>query len=262
MKDRPSRRALDRFLLDGKTALVTGSYRGLGFVLARALAEAGAAVILNGRNSEELEKSAAALRGEGFSAHGYSFDIRDEMAIDQALTRIEKEVGPVDILVNNAGIQERVPLEEASLAVWNKIIETNLTGAFLVSRRVVKGMIARKSGKIINICSLASLAGRRGIGPYTAAKGGLKMLTRAMCADWGGYNIQINGIAPGYFLSEMTASLKQNPDFDAWIMSRTPARRWGDPRELTGPLLLFASASGDFVNGQVLAVDGGIIATM
>ena len=212
MNRRTDRPSICQFDLSGRTALVTGSYRELGFVLARALAEAGAAVILNGRNEAERAKSVEILRGDGLADHGYGFDIKDEGEIDAALTRIEKEVGPVDILVKNAGIQERVSLEEAYLAVWNKILETNLTGAFLVSRRAVKGMILRKSGKIINVCSLASLLGRKGIGPYTAAKGGLKMLTQAMCADWGEYNIQINGIAPGYFLSDMTSALRQNPE--------------------------------------------------
>jgi gluconate 5-dehydrogenase len=250
------------FELQGRRALLTGSYRGLGVVLARGLADAGAAVVLNGRDSEALKSVVASFTATGYEAYGFPFDVTEEAQIDKAIPKIEKEVGPIDILVNNAGVQKRAPLHEFPTKDWHAIIETHLTGAFLVSRKVVGGMIDRKRGKIINICSTVSEVGRKGIGPYTAAKGGLRMLTRAMCADWGCYNIQVNGIAPGYFITDMTRPMADNPKFNDWVLARTPAGRWGNPDELVGVLLLLASDASSFINGQIFAVDGGVLATM
>lgn len=250
------------FSLRGRRALLTGSYRGLGAVLARGLAEADASVILNGRNTQALAETVEQFRAAGLEAYGYAFDVTDERAVEEAVGRIEQDIGPIDILVNNAGLQKRGPLHEVATDAWRAILDTHLTGAFLVSRRIAVGMIERSQGKIINICSLASAVGRRGIGPYTAAKGGLLMLTRAMCADWAAYNIQINGIAPGYFITDMTRSLASDPSFNNWVIGRTPAGRWGDPKELIGVLLLLSSDASSFINGQVIVVDGGVLATM
>ena len=253
---------MKRFDLQGRTALLTGSYRGLGAVLARGLAEAGATVVLNGRNAQALSATVSAFKSEGYDAYGFPFDVTDEVQIDDAVTKIEKQVGSIDILVNNAGVQKRALLHEFATEDWQAIINTHLTGAFLVSRRIVGAMIDRKWGKIVNICSTVSEVGRRGIGPYTAAKGGLRMLTRAMCADWGGYNIQVNGIAPGYFITEMTRSMADDPQFNDWVVNRTPAGRWGKPDELVGVLLLLASDQSSYINGQIVVVDGGVLATM
>jgi gluconate 5-dehydrogenase len=253
---------IELFSLKGTTALITGSSGGLGQALARGLAEAGARVVLNGRNKEKLDAAVNILARDGLQASGCVFDIVKEEEIDPALDRIEAEFGPIDILVNNAGIQRRAPLHEVTLSTWQEVLDTNLTGAFLVSRRVAKGMIARQKGKIINTCSLMCELGRQTTGPYTAAKGGLKMLTRAMCADWARYNIQINGLAPGYFITEMTRPLVENQEFNSWIINRTPARRWGQPEELVGALLLLASRAGDFINGQIIFVDGGVLSCL
>ena len=181
---------------------------------------------------------------------------------DPAVDRIEKEVGPIDILVNNAGIQRRSPLHEASDELWQEVLNTNLTGVFTVSRKVAQHMIARQKGKIINICSLMCELGRATTAPYAAAKGGVRMLVKAMCVDWAKYNIQINGIGPGYFITEMTKPLADNPEFNSWLMNRTPAKRWGNPEELVGTLLLLASEAGNFINGQIIYVDGGILAAL
>ena len=254
--------ALSQFVLRGKTALVTGSYRGLGLVMARALAEVGARVILNGRNSEGVARAVDTLVKEGFDAHGVAFDVTVEEEVERGIAQIEQRIGGIDILVNNAGIQRRVPLIETPLGTWEEVLRTNLTGPFLTTRIVGKRMIERKHGKIVHVCSLASFVGRKGIGPYTAAKGGLKLLTQAMCAEWAEYNIQVNGIAPGFFLTDLTRPLRENPEFNAYVEHRTPSRRWGHPSELTGVLLLLVSPAGDFINGQVIVVDGGILAVM
>ena len=250
------------FDLSGKTALITGSSRGLGNQIARGLGRAGAALIVNGKNTETLQAAVHALREEGISAVPLQMDVLDENQIGKQIPALEKTVGPIDILVNNAGIQQRGPLEEFDRATWQKVLDTNLTSAFLVSRQVVKAMISRNAGKIINICSLMSEVGRRTTGPYTASKGGLKMLTKAMAAEWGSYNIQANGIGPGYFLTEMTQPLADDPEFDGWVKQRTPARRWGLPEELIGTAVYLASPASDFVNGQVIYVDGGILASL
>lgn len=252
----------DLFDLTGRIALVTGSSRGLGLVLAHGLGEAGATVVLNGRDEVKLAKAVAAVEADGVAVSGCAFDVTDAASADRGIGEIEDGIGPIDILVNNAGIQRRGPLESLDEAAWREVLETNLTGPFLVSRRVARGMIERGRGKIINICSLMSEIGRETTGNYAASKGGLKMLTRAMAVEWARHNIQANGIGPGYFLTEMTRKLAEDPEFDAWIRGRTPAGRWGDPKELVGAAVFLASAASDFVNGQILYVDGGILAAL
>jgi len=250
------------FSLVGKTALITGSSRGLGYVMAKGLGSAGAKIVLNGRNEEKLEKAVNQLRKEGFNVDGYSFNITKKQEIDEKISLIEKEMGSIDILVNNAGIQKRALLIEMEELSWREVIETNLTGAFLVSQQVVKGMIDKKSGKIINICSLQSELGRATIAPYAAAKGGLKMLTKNMTVEWAKYNIQVNGIGPGYFITELTRPISENTQFDQWLKNRTPAHRWGQPEELIGAVIFLASQASNFVNGQIIYVDGGILASI
>lgn len=246
------------FDVSGKIALVTGSGQGIGFTLAKGLAKAGCTVILNDIVEERLKGSVEKLRAEGFSAHGFVFDVTNESQINQNIQLIQQEVGTVDILVNNAGIQIRGPLEDFNYADWQKILNINLTSAFLVSKAVVKKMIERKSGKIINICSIQSDLARPSIAPYTASKGGLRNLTRGMATDWGKYNIQVNGISPGYFKTEMTKALYEDAKFDAWLCGRTPANRWGDPEELVGALIYLSSKASSYVNGQLIYVDGGM----
>jgi len=252
----------DLFDLTGRTALVTGSSRGLGRVIAAGLGRAGAALVLNGRNEETLAEAVADLRGEGLNVRRAPFDVADSEAVDRAVTDLERDGAAADILVNNAGIQRRGPLEQLTDAQWNEVIETNLTGAFRVARRVARGMMERGRGKIINICSLMSEVARPTTGNYAASKGGLKMLTRAMAAEWGGRGIQVNGLGPGYILTEMTQALADDSDFDAWIRGRTPAGRWGRPEDLVGTAVFLASRASDFVTGQVVYVDGGILAAL
>jgi gluconate 5-dehydrogenase len=250
------------FNLVGRTALITGSSQGLGFALARGLAQAGATVVLNGRDETKLAAAATTLRGEGASVQTAAFDVTNEAACVSAIARIHTDVAPIDILVNNAGIQRRAPLEQVEEAVWREVLTTNLTSAFLVAKAVVPTMIARRGGKIINICSLMSEVGRATTGPYMAAKGGLKMLTRAMAVEWAKHNIQANAIGPGYFATELTKPLVENSEFNAWVCKRTPAGRWGKPEELVGSAVFLASAASDFVNGQILYVDGGMLASL
>ena len=250
------------FDLSGKTALVTGSSRGLGLVFARGLAQAGATVVLNGRNHETLQQAVSGLKSEGFSAEGYAFDVVDKNQLSEQVNRIEEQIGPVDILVNSAGIQKRAPILDMEESVWREVLEVNLNGVFLTSKIIGKGMVQRRQGKIINICSVLSEVGRPTIAPYTAAKGGVKMLTRAMAVEWAEYNVQVNGLGPGYFATEMNRALVQDRDFDSWIRQRTPARRWGKPEELIGAVVFLASRASDFVTGQILYVDGGILASL
>jgi len=250
------------FDLHGKVALITGSSHGLGFAIARGLRQAGAILVLNGRNEKRLQNAISVLSDEGLNVSGHAFDVTNEQQIQEKIPVIEQEIGPIQILVNSAGVQKRGPLETIEESVWREIIEIDLTGVFLTSKHVAQMMIARKSGKIINICSLMSEFGRPTTGPYAAAKGGVKMLTKAMAVEWAKYNIQVNGIGPGYFLTEMTQPLAQDPKFDAWIRSRTPAGRWGDPAELVGTAIYLASSASDFVNGQIIYVDGGILAAI
>jgi gluconate 5-dehydrogenase len=250
------------FDLTGRTALITGSSQGLGFALARGLAQAGAAIVLNGRDEKKLAGAADALRATGARVGTAAFDVTSETACAAAIERVEAEFAPLDILVNNAGIQRRAPLEQVEEKVWREVLDTNLTSAFLVARAVAPRMIARRGGKIINICSLMSEVGRATTGPYTAAKGGLKMLTRAMAVEWAKHGMQINAIGPGYFATELTKPLVENPEFNAWVCQRTPAGRWGRPEELLGTAVFLASRASDFVNGQILYVDGGMLAAL
>jgi len=251
-----------RFDLTGRTALVTGSAQGLGLAIARGLGEAGAAVILNGRDRARLVGAAETLQNAGLKVTTASFDVTKPDEIARELAVMEKDFGPIDILVNNAGIQRRVALEKMEVKVWQELLETNLTSAFLVARVVAPGMIARKSGKIINICSLMSDLARPTTGGYAAAKGGLKMLTRAMAAEWAKHNLQINGLGPGYFATELTRPLVEDTAFNQWICNRTPAARWGQPEELVGAAVFLASAASNFINGQILYVDGGLSAAI
>ena len=246
------------FNLEGKTALITGSTRGIGNILAQGFAAAGSKVILNGRDKNTLDKVVKKLSENGFQVFGSVFDIQEEESIQSQIKFIEKEIGDIDILVNNAGIQIRSPLEKFSTEDWHKIVSVNLTGAFLTSKSVIQGMIERKAGKIINICSIQSELARPTIAPYTATKGGLKLLTQGMATDWGKYNIQVNGIAPGYFKTELTKPLYEDKKFDAWLCSRVPANRWGDPTELIGAAIFLASKASSYINGHIIFVDGGL----
>ncbi len=250
------------FDIEGRTALVTGSSRGIGLALARGLVEAGCSVALHGRDVDTLERAAAELAGNGARVHQAAFDVTDSTAVEAGVAALEAELGPLDILVNNAGVQHRAPLLEFPDEAWHRVIETNLTSAFLVSRAVARGMVERGRGKIINIASLMADLGRADIAPYAASKGGLKMLTRGMCADWGPSGVQVNAIGPGYFQTELTAALVADPEFDAWLRKRTPAGRWGRPEELVGALRFLASPASDFVNGQIVYVDGGLSAVV
>jgi gluconate 5-dehydrogenase len=240
------------FDLTGRTALVTGSTRGLGLALARALARAGARVGINGRTREACE----AVLWEG--AFAAPFDVTDPEAVAEGVAAI----GEIDVLVNNAGIQVRRSLEQIELEEWRRVLEVNVTSAFVVAKAVAPQMIARGRGKIVNTCSLTSEATRETIGPYAASKGALKMLTRAMCADWARHGIQANGIGPGYFRTELNRALHEDDAFNAWLEQRVPAGRWGEPDELGGAVVFLASRASDFVNGQILYVDGGMLATL
>ena len=244
------------FDIRGRRALVTGSSRGIGLALATGLVEAGCSVALHGRDEEALEAAAAALAPA--TVHRVAFDVTDPEAVDAGVAAVEEALGPLDILVNNAGVQHRAPLLEFPDDAWHRVLDTNLTSAFLVGRAVARGMVARGRGKIINVCSLQAGLARPGIAPYAASKGGLKMLTQGMCADWGPAGVQVNAIGPGYFETELTSELVADEEFDAWVRRRTPAARWGRPEELVGALLFLASPASDFVNGQLLYVDGGM----
>lgn len=248
------------FNIEGKRILITGSTSGIGNVLAEGLAQAGAFVILNGRTEKNVDQAVKSFMARGYKTSGAAFDITKAEEVELRIAELESDLGPIDVLVNNAGIQHRAPLEEFKLEDWNKVINTNLTGAFIVSQAVIKLMITRRSGKIINICSLQSELARPSIAPYSAAKGGLKMLTRSMATEWAKYNIQVNAIGPGYFKTEMTKALWENQEFDTWLCKRTPANRWGNPEELIGTLIYLSSAASSFLNGQIIYVDGGITA--
>ncbi len=250
------------FSLAGRRALITGSGQGIGYTLARGLAAAGAAVVLNDVDATRLEQAVARLRAEGASVEGWHFDVTHAAQIATALAKVRPDEGAIDILINNAGIHRRAPLETMPETAWREVIDVNLTSAFLVTRAVVGGMLQRGAGKIINICSLNSEISRPTIANYAAAKGGLKMLTRAMAVEWGGRNIQTNGIAPGYMRTDMTGILTIDPVWDRTICARTPAGRWGEPRELIGAAVFLASPASDFVNGQILTVDGGLLAAL
>lgn len=250
------------FSLQHRHALVTGSAQGIGFRLARGLAEAGAMVTLNDVVSARLDAAVAALRCDGFKVQGLLFDITQPEQVRTALAAHEMAHGPVDILVNNAGIHRYGALVDLPMEHWQAVLQTNLTGAFVVGQAVARGMIARRAGKVINVCSLMSEASRPTTGNYTAAKGGLKMLTKSMAVEWGPHGIQANGIGPGYILTELTRPLVARPEFDNWVKARTPAGRWGTPDDLVGAAVFLAAPASDFVNGQVLYVDGGWLAAL
>jgi gluconate 5-dehydrogenase len=252
------------FDLKGKCALITGGTHGLGMAMAEGLGKAGATLIINGSSSQEkLNNAVLHYKTLGFEVYGYLFDVTNEDAVKSNIQKIEKEVGDIDILINNAGIIKRTPLELMEVSDFEAVIKVDLIGPFIVSKSVVKGMIERKSGKIINICSMMSELGRNTVGAYAAAKGGLKMLTRNMATEWAKYNIQTNGIGPGYFATTQTAPIRvDGHPFNDFIIQRTPAGRWGDPEDLAGTAVFLASKASDFVNGQIIYVDGGILATI
>jgi gluconate 5-dehydrogenase len=251
------------FDLTGRTALITGSVRGIGFSLADGLGSAGATVLVNGRQSSAVDKAVAALQEKCHQARGLAFDVSDEASVIQAFTALDEASMSVDILVNNAGIQFRKPMVELDLKDWQRVIDTNLTAAFIVGREAAKRMIARgRGGKIINIASLSSEAARATVAPYTAAKGGIRMLTRAMVAEWAQFDIQANAIGPGYILTEMNTALMENAEFDAWVRGSNPAGRWGRPEELVGTAVYLASEASNYVNGQVIYVDGGWLSVL
>ena len=254
--------SLQLFNLEGRTALVTGSSRGLGRAMAQGLAEAGAAVVLNGTNAERVDAAVGEMRAAGHKASAACFDITDEPAIVKAFDALDASGTAIDILVNNAGIQFRKPMLELATEDWRRVIETNLTSAFVVGREAAKRMVKRGRGKIINVGSLTSELARATIAPYTVSKGGVKMLTRAMTAEWAVHNVQANAIGPGYMLTDMNEALINNPDFDAWVKGRTPAKRWGRPEELIGACIFLASSASDYVSGQIIYVDGGMISVL
>ncbi|WP_299258422.1 gluconate 5-dehydrogenase [uncultured Aquimarina sp.] len=256
--------SLSLFDLKGKNALITGSTHGLGMAMAKGLGLAGATIIVNGNSSQEkIDLAVETYNNLGIHARGYKFDVTNEQEVIQAVQQIENEIGIIDILINNAGIIKRVPLEEMEVVDFKQVIDVDLVSPFIVSKHVVKAMIERKSGKIINICSMMSELGRNTVGAYAAAKGGLKMLTQNMATEWAKHNIQINGIGPGYFATEQTAPIRvDGHPFNDFIINRTPAAKWGDPNELAGTAIFLASKASDFVNGHILYVDGGILATI
>lgn len=256
----------DQFSLEGKVAWVTGATYGIGFAIASSYAKAGAKIAFNDINQELVDQGLAAYKEAGLEAKGYVCDVTDEEAVQATAAQIVKDLGPVDILVNNAGIIRRTPMHEMDPAEWRKVIEVDLTAPFIVAKAVLPSMMERRSGKIINICSMMSELGRETVAAYAAAKGGLKMLTRNIASEYGSYNIQCNGIGPGYIATPQTAPLRERQadgsrhPFDAFIIAKTPAERWGTPEDLQGPAIFLASEASDFVNGHVLYVDGGILA--
>jgi len=257
---------MNQFSLNGKVALVTGASYGIGFAIASALAKAGATIVFNDLKQEFVDKGLAAYKEAGINAHGYVSDVTNEDQINAMVAQIEKEVGVIDILVNNAGIIKRIPMHEMSAAEFRQVIDIDLNGPFIVSKAVIPSMIKKGAGKIINICSMMSELGRETVSAYAAAKGGLKMLTRNICSEYGEHNIQCNGIGPGYIATPQTAPLREKQadgsrhPFDSFIIAKTPAARWGTPEDLAGPAVFLASNASDFVNGHILYVDGGILA--
>lgn len=257
---------MDQFSLKGKIALVTGASYGIGFAIASSFSKAGATIIFNDINQELVDKGIKAYNELGIKAYGYVCDVTDEIQVKELINTIEKEIGTIDILVNNAGIIKRIPMCDMSVEDFRKVIDVDLNGPFIVSKAVIPGMIKKGHGKIINICSMMSELGRETVSAYAAAKGGLKMLTKNIASEYGKYNIQCNGIGPGYIATPQTAPLREiQPDgskhpFDSFIISKTPAERWGTPEDLTGPAIFLASDASNFVNGHILYVDGGILA--
>lgn len=256
-------KSLELFNLTGKVALVTGATHGLGMAMAMAIAKAGATLVINGHSPDKMSAAIAEYAKEGVKAHGYLFDVTNESEAKKAIAKIESEVGKIDILVNNAGIIKRVQALDMTIEEWNTVINVDLTSPFIMSRTVAPSMIERGGGKIINICSMMSELGRDNVTAYAAAKGGLKMLTKNLATEWAKYNIQVNGIGPGYFATSQTAPIRVdgNP-FNQFIISRTPAARWGDPEDLGGTAVFLSSQASNFITGQVIYVDGGILATI
>ena len=254
------------FSLKGKVALITGAANGIGFEIAKGLAEAGATIAFNGRNAERIEKAVQEYKKFGIDAHGFVCDVTDESQVAEMIEKINGELGKINILVNNAGIIKRIPMTEMTLDEFKEVIDVDLTSAFIMSKAVIPGMIEMGGGKIINICSMMSELGRETVSAYASAKGGLKMLTKNIASEYGAYNIQCNGLGPGYIATSQTAPLREiQPDgsehpFDKFIKAKTPAGRWGEPKDLVGPAVFLASDASNFVNGQVLYVDGGILA--
>ena len=257
---------MKRYDLTGKIALVTGASYGIGFAIAKGLAAAGAVIVFNDINKELVDKGIEAYKQEGIKAHGYVCDVTDEVMVEELIRKIENEVGIVDILVNNAGIIKRIPMCEMKAAEFRQVIDVDLNAPFIVSKAVIPSMIKKGHGKIINICSMMSELGRETVSAYAAAKGGLKMLTKNIASEYGEYNIQCNGIGPGYIATPQTAPLREKQvdgsrhPFDSFIISKTPAARWGEPEDLAGPAVFLASDASNFVNGHILYVDGGILA--
>jgi gluconate 5-dehydrogenase len=252
---------LESFSLKGKIALITGGSYGIGYSIAKGMADAGATIVFNDINQEMVDKGIAAYKADGIRAFGYICDVTDENGINAMVKQIEKEVGIIDVLVNNAGIIKRIPMIEMTAAEFRQVIDIDLNGPFIVSKAVIPSMIKKGHGKIINICSMMSELGRETVSAYAAAKGGLKMLTRNICSEYGGQNIQCNGIGPGYIETPQTAPLRvDGHPFNSFIISKTPAGRWGKTDDLVGPAVFLASDASNFVNGHVLYVDGGILA--
>jgi gluconate 5-dehydrogenase len=250
------------FGLDGRIALVTGSSGGIGAAMAEGLAGAGARVVINGRNADKVAGIVDHINADGGKAHGAVFDVADSGQVRAGVAKIEAEIGPIDILINNAGIQRRAPLEDYPEATWRELMSANLDSVFFVGQAVARAMIARKRGRIINICSVQSELGRPSIAPYTASKGAVKMLTKGMAIDWGKHGIRVNGLGPGYFRTELNKALAEDEKFSAWLCGRTPLGRWGEVDELVGAAIYLASDASSFVNGHILYVDGGITASI
>lgn len=254
--------SLSLFSLEGRIALITGSGQGIGLAMAEGLSEAGAHVVLNGRDKAKLESAHAALVSAGRKASIAAFDVTDHVAVEAGVAAIEAEIGPIGILINNAGIQRRGPITEFPIADWHEVVNTNLNSVFYVTQAVAKRMVPRRSGKIVNIGSVQSELGRPTIIPYTATKGAVKMMTRGLAAELGRHNIQANAIGPGYFTTEINKALIADEAFSTWIKSRTPAGRWGETKELIGAAIFLSSAASDYVNGHLLMVDGGLTAVV